>query len=58
MKAAVYRCISSDPSGQKLGVKRQREDCVKLCQAKNWTPVEYVDNDVSASNGKHRALSS
>jgi DNA invertase Pin-like site-specific DNA recombinase len=54
MRAAVYLRISSDPSGQQLGVGRQREDCAKLCQGKGWTPVEYLDNDVSASNGKRR----
>ena len=54
MRAAVYLRISSDPSGQQLGVGRQREDCAKLCQVKGWTPVEYLDNDVSASNGKKR----
>ena len=27
---------------------------MKLCEAKGWTPVEYVDNDTSATNGKHR----
>jgi DNA invertase Pin-like site-specific DNA recombinase len=53
-RAAVYLRISSDPSGQQLGVTRQREDCEKLCQAKGWTPAEYLDNDVSASNGKTR----
>jgi DNA invertase Pin-like site-specific DNA recombinase len=52
--AAVYLRISSDPSGQALGVARQREDCVALCTAKGWTPVEYVDNDVSASSAKKR----
>jgi DNA invertase Pin-like site-specific DNA recombinase len=54
VRAAVYLRISSDPSGQQLGVTRQREDCAKLCQVKGWTPVEYLDNDVSASNGKKR----
>ncbi len=54
MQAAVYLRISSDPSGQQLGVTRQREDCAKLCADKGWTPVEYVDNDTSASNGKRR----
>lgn len=52
--AAVYLRISSDPTGQALGVARQREDCVALCAAKGWTPVEYVDNDVSASSAKKR----
>jgi DNA invertase Pin-like site-specific DNA recombinase len=54
MKAAVYLRISSDKSGQQLGVSRQRKDCLALCEAKRWEPVEYVDNDVSASSGKHR----
>jgi DNA invertase Pin-like site-specific DNA recombinase len=53
-RAAVYLRISSDPSGQQLGVGRQREDCTKLCETRGWTPVEYLDNDVSASNGKRR----
>lgn len=52
--AAVYLRISSDPSGQALGIARQREDCASLCAAKGWTSVEYVDNDVSASSGKKR----
>ena len=54
MKAAVYLRISSDPTGQQRGVSRQREDCVALCEDRGWTPVEYVDNDVSASSGKRR----
>jgi DNA invertase Pin-like site-specific DNA recombinase len=54
MRAAVYLRISSDPTGAQLGVGRQREDCAKLCSAKGWDPVEYMDNDISASNGKHR----
>jgi DNA invertase Pin-like site-specific DNA recombinase len=49
--AAVYLRISSDPTGQQLGVTRQREDCLRLCTEKGWTPTEYVDNDVSASSG-------
>lgn len=50
----MYLRISSDPSGEQLGVTRQREDCVKLFQPKGWTPVEYIDNDVSATKGKAR----
>lgn len=56
-KAAIYLRISSDPTGQHLGVDRQRDDCLKLCEAKGWTPVNldrYVDNDISASTGKPR----
>ncbi|RWA22570.1 hypothetical protein MELE44368_12405 [Mycolicibacterium elephantis DSM 44368] len=40
--------------GDELAVSRQREDCLKLCERRGWTPVEYVDNDTSASNGKRR----
>lgn len=54
MEAAVYLRISEDRSREQLGVTRQREDCLKLCEAKGWEPVEYVDNDTSASNGKTR----
>lgn len=53
-QAAIYLRISSDPTGQHLGVDRQREDCLRLAAAKGWTPVEYLDNDVSATNGKKR----
>lgn len=54
MDAALYLRISSDPTGKQLGVIRQREDCEKLCAERGWMPVEYVDNDVSASTGKVR----
>jgi DNA invertase Pin-like site-specific DNA recombinase len=54
MDAAVYLRISEDRSGQQLGVTRQREDCLSLCQSRRWTPVAYLDNDTSASNGKPR----
>jgi DNA invertase Pin-like site-specific DNA recombinase len=54
MQAAVYLRISEDRTGRELGVARQRKDCLKLCSEKGWEPVEYVDNDISASNGKIR----
>lgn len=53
--AAVYLRISSDPTGQQLGITRQREDCLRLCTEKGWESIEYVDNDVSASSGKKRS---
>jgi len=52
--AAIYLRISSDPTGQQLGVARQREDCLALCAQRGWVPLEYLDNDVSASSGKRR----
>lgn len=54
MRAAVYLRISEDRTGEQLGVTRQREDCVTLCAGKGWTPVEYVDNDMSATSSKPR----
>ncbi len=47
--AAVYARISSDQTGEALGVTRQLEDCRKLAAERGWTVgEEYVDNDVSA----------
>jgi DNA invertase Pin-like site-specific DNA recombinase len=54
MDAAIYLRISEDRTGQQLGVKRQREDCEKLCAEKGWTPIEYLDNDTSATGAKPR----
>ena len=54
-RAAVYARISQDRNGSALGVARQREDCAAYADRRGWRVVEhYVDNDVSASNGKHR----
>ena len=33
---------------------RQREDCVRLCEAKGWGWAEYMDNDTSATSRKPR----
>lgn len=47
--AAIYARISSDQTGEALGVTRQLEDCRKLAADHGWTVGdEYVDNDVSA----------
>jgi DNA invertase Pin-like site-specific DNA recombinase len=55
MLAAMYLRISEDRTGEQLGVVRQREDCEELCRSKGWgTPVPYIDNDTSATNGKPR----
>lgn len=53
-RAAIYLRISADPTNQQHGVTRQRNDCTALCAERGWEPVEYVDNDVSASSGKRR----
>jgi site-specific DNA recombinase len=53
--AAAYARISSDPTGQGLGVIRQLEDCRKLAESRGWTIAEeYVDNDISAFGNKVR----
>ncbi|QUU29315.1 serine integrase [Mycobacterium phage Skinny] len=45
LRAAVYLRMSTD---KELGIDRQREDCVALCERLGWDPVLYVDNDRSA----------
>lgn len=53
--AAIYARISSDATGEGLGVQRQLEDCRKLAADRGWTVAEeYVDNDISAFSGKPR----
>lgn len=54
MRAAIYLRQSLDRTGEAVAVARQRDDCLKLCADKGWEPIEYVDNDTSATNGKHR----
>ena len=53
--AAIYARISSDVTGEQLGVARQIEDCRQLAAARGWfVAEEYIDNDVSAFRGKVR----
>ncbi|WP_032393348.1 recombinase family protein [Rhodococcoides fascians] len=55
MRAAIYTRISSDPSGEGLGVARQLEDCEQLADRLQWEVVKrYSDNDVSAFSGRVR----
>ena len=55
VRAACYCRISSDPKDKREGVDRQREDTAILCEIKGWQVAGvYIDNDRSASNGKHR----
>lgn len=54
-KAAVYVRISEDREGGGLGVKRQEADCRALAAQAGWGVAGvYVDNDLSAYNGKPR----
>jgi site-specific DNA recombinase len=50
----VYLRQSLDRDGSGLAVARQRKDCLALCETRGWEPIEYVDNDTSASSGKVR----
>ena len=55
VRAGVYTRISSDPSGQRAGVERQRTDCEAHCLARGWTVAEvFCDNDASAYGRKPR----
>jgi DNA invertase Pin-like site-specific DNA recombinase len=55
ISAAVYARISSDQTGEGLGVQRQLEDCRRLAIERGWIiGEEYVDNDISAYRGKAR----
>src|SRR6478736_1458949 len=53
--AVIYVRISSDPTGQALGVARQEKECRKRAAAMGWPVAQvFTDNDVSASTGKPR----
>ena len=54
MRAAVYLRQSKDDHDTGLAIERQREDCLKLCETRGWTPVPYVDSKISAYSGKRR----
>ena len=51
MRTCLYLRISTDKSGDGLGIERQREDCRKLAEQRGWTVVqEIVENNTSASD--------
>ncbi|HEY5434491.1 MAG TPA: recombinase family protein, partial [Candidatus Limnocylindrales bacterium] len=53
--AAIYARISSDPTGDQLGVHRQVEDCRAYADRRGWAVRDlYVDDDRSAYSGKAR----
>ena len=54
--AAIYTRISSDPSGERAGVTRQRQECEALAAQRGLTVLDtrYDDNDTSAFSGKPR----
>lgn len=51
----MYVRISSDPNGQRLGVRRQLQECRAKAAALGWEVAGvYEDNDASASSTKPR----
>ena len=55
MATAIYVRISSDPSGERAGVERQRSDCEALAGSLGLNGLKlYEDNDKSAFSGKAR----
>src|SRR4051794_1962622 len=55
-RAAVYCRISDDREGERLGVERQREDCLARAQRESWEVVEvFTDNDVGASTRSRKS---
>ncbi|KDE13852.1 recombinase family protein [Rhodococcus aetherivorans] len=54
-RVAVYLRQSQDREGTEYGIQRQRDDVLRLVQARGWTVVaEYVDNDTSATKRRPR----
>ncbi|TCK25448.1 DNA invertase Pin-like site-specific DNA recombinase [Pseudonocardia endophytica] len=53
-----YLRISSDRSGEGLGVERQRVDCLALIEGRGWTLARapFCENDASAAGRKPRPL--
>jgi site-specific DNA recombinase len=55
-RAVIYRRISSDPTGQQLGIERQELECRQLAEKQGWDIVAvFTDNDTSAYRSKPRA---
>ncbi|CAN5831077.1 recombinase family protein [soil metagenome] len=55
MRAAVYLRQSKDTEHTGLAVARQDQDCQRLAAERGWqVTATLTDNDLSASNGKHR----
>ncbi|MDQ0865732.1 recombinase family protein [Arthrobacter globiformis] len=55
MKALVYLRISQDRTGERAGVDRQRDDCLKRAKERGWEVVGIeTDNDISASGKRRR----
>lgn len=52
-RAAIYLRISSDPTEEEAGVRRQEQDCRELAERLGWEVAEvYRENDTSAFKRK------
>jgi site-specific DNA recombinase len=55
VKALVYLRISQDRTGERAGVDRQRDDCLKRAKERGWEVVGIeTDNDISAAGKRRR----
>lgn len=49
---AVYLRIPQDRAGERAGVQRQQEDCLKLAAELGFPdPPVFIDNDITAFDG-------
>ncbi len=54
-RAVIYTRISKDQAGDEHGIANQLAACERHAVARGWDVVRRLsDNDISASNGKHR----
>ncbi|UJW35177.1 recombinase family protein [Saccharothrix sp. AJ9571] len=54
-RCAIYLRVSLDATGEQLAVQRQRADCQRIADQRQWHIIgEFVDNSISASD-KHKA---
>lgn len=55
LRAGIYVRISSDPTGDELGVRRQEKAARAFCERLGWVVVDvFTDDDRSAYSGKPR----
>ena len=54
-RTVIYTRISKDKAGDEHGVANQLADCERYATERGWqVTYRITDNDLSASNGKHR----
>lgn len=55
MDVSIYCRLSEDKYGNSLGVERQESECRAFAEQRGWNVASvFVDNDISATTGKHR----